>query len=435
MKRLFLTTICLVAMATAQFAQPATARTVTTNAARDTASESTPEVRQKTFQKVWEIVRDKFFDPNFNGVDWNKVHERYAPLVGSVKSDSELYQLLGRMLGELHTSHLEILPPDVLAWMAAPPVVTGLGLRNIEGQVTVSRVLPGSSAAQQGLRPGYVLQRVDGAELKDLDDTRIKLAGPANTKVRLVVIDEHNESREVTLERLPLTADQGINHGKIGALSMYALLEATRLEGGFGYLRFSTFVPVLNTKIHAAIESMHDAPGLIIDLRGNAGGDDSVALNMANHLCDKPTVLMITRQRKGDLNNYRAHPVENPYPGPLVILVDEDSRSQSEQFTAGMQELGRAYVIGKKTAGSDMDGDLAKLPTGAWLIYAVGQTRTPKGVVIEGRGVIPNLEVSLTRAELLKGNDEQLSAAIQYLKQKGKATLEIPLENVVVRFP
>jgi C-terminal processing protease CtpA/Prc len=65
-----------------------------------------------------------------------------------------------------------------------------------------------------------------------------------------------------------------------------------------------------------------------------------------------------------------------------------------------------------------MDGIGVELPTGAILIYPAGQGRTPKGVVIEGRGVVPNIEVTLTRAELLKGNDSQLEMAIEYIQQQ-----------------
>lgn len=65
-----------------------------------------------------------------------------------------------------------------------------------------------------------------------------------------------------------------------------------------------------------------------------------------------------------------------------------------------------------------MDADLAELPTGAYLIYAYGLPRTPKGVVVEGRGVIPDLEVNLTRAGLLRGEDAQLDAALEYIKRK-----------------
>src|SRR6476659_4719166 len=127
------------------------------------------KVQQQTFQKVWEVVRDKFFDPDLNGVDWNAVHARYAPLVPSVRSDDDLYDLLDRMMSELHSSHMEIIRPDSIARMRTPPAVTGLGLRGVEGHATVSRVLPGSSADRAGIRLGYILQRVDGVDVTDLD--------------------------------------------------------------------------------------------------------------------------------------------------------------------------------------------------------------------------------------------------------------------------
>ena len=165
---------------------------------------------------------------------------------------------------------------------------------------------------------------------------------------------------------------------------------------------------------------MHDAPGLVIDLRGNGGGDDSVAIKMAGMLFDRKTQLMITRTRRGDDDYYQAKPQKNPFLGPVVILVDEGSGSASEQFAAGIQESGRAFVIGKTTMGEDMDADLTKLPTGAYMVYAYGLPRTPKGVIVEGRGVIPNAEVSLSRAELLKGNDSQLNAAIEYIQKQRK---------------
>lgn len=92
------------------------------------------ELRRKTFQKVWKVVRDEFYDPHFNGVDWNKARERYAPQVAAAKTDAELYELLNRMLSELKVSHMAVIPPDRLKEMTAPPVTTGLGLRGVEGR-------------------------------------------------------------------------------------------------------------------------------------------------------------------------------------------------------------------------------------------------------------------------------------------------------------
>ena len=126
MKKLSAAILCLA------FAHGAVAAQVAPK--RSDAAASTPALRQKTFEKAWEIVRDEFYDPNFNGVDWNKTRERYAPLVAAVKTDAELYELLNKMLSELKVSHMGVVTPDALKASAAPPVTTGLGLRNVEGR-------------------------------------------------------------------------------------------------------------------------------------------------------------------------------------------------------------------------------------------------------------------------------------------------------------
>jgi carboxyl-terminal processing protease len=384
-----------------------------------TTKESSPQVRQKTFEAVWSTVQKKYYDPTFGGIDWNKAHERYAPQVAAVKSDEELYELLGKMLGELHTSHLQIIPPEDMEQFSAPPTTTGLGLRSVEGQVVVFRLLPASSAERAGLHPGYVLKKVEGAQLASLEDALGRLRGAPGTKVRVTYLDEQDREHEATLERELIQINQ-LDKEQMGKLSIYALFESKRLPGNIGYIRFTSFIEALNKKIHAAIDSMHGAAGLIIDLRGNGGGDDSVAIKMAGMLFDKKTQLMITKTRRGDDDYYQARPQKNAFLGPVVILVDEGSGSASEQFAAGMQESGRAVVIGKTTMGEDMDADFTKLPTGAYMVYAYGLPRTPGGVVIEGRGVIPNTAVSLSRAELLKGNDSQLNAAIEYIQKQKK---------------
>jgi C-terminal processing protease CtpA/Prc len=97
--------------------------------------------------------------------------------------------------------------------------------------------------------------------------------------------------------------------------------------------------------------------------------------------------------------------------------------SASEEFSAGMQASGRAVVIGRATPGSDMDGELEPMPDGSVLLYAHGQTRTTKGYVVEGHGVKPDIEVSLTRRDLLAGRDAQLDAAIEYIKASTKIEL------------
>jgi carboxyl-terminal processing protease len=197
----------------------------------------------------------------------------------------------------------------------------------------------------------------------------------------------------------------------------YAEFESKRLDGGIGYIRFNIFVTPLMDRIRAAIRSMSDAPGLIIDLRGNPGGFGGMAPGIAGVLEANQSSLGVMKFRSGR-QAFIAFPQKDPYLGPVVILVDGGSASTSEIFAAGMQELGRAVVVGERTMGAALPSVFGKLPTGALFQYAIADFRTPKGVLIEGLGVTPDLEVKVTRRGLLDGHDLQLEAAVSIINQK-----------------
>lgn len=80
-----------------------------------------------------------------------------------------------------------------------------------------------------------------------------------------------------------------------------------------------------------------------------------------------------------------------------------------------MQANQRAIIVGERTSGSDLVADILSMPNGAILMYPIAQTQTADGTILEGRGVIPDIEVSLDRDSLLQGIDTQLEAAIDYL--------------------
>jgi carboxyl-terminal processing protease len=178
---------------------------------------------------------------------------------------------------------------------------------------------------------------------------------------------------------------------------------------------------LLMSRIKDTIRSMHDAPGIIIDLRGNPGGIGGMAAGIAGVLETKQTSLGVMRMRVG-YNNFAVFPQPNPYTGPIVVVTDGGSASTSEIFAAGMQELGRATVVGERTMGAALPSVFFKLPTGAIFQYAIADFKTPKGVMVEGRGVVPDIEVKLTRKALLEGRDPQLEAALLQIKKGiGKA--------------
>jgi carboxyl-terminal processing protease len=118
-------------------------------------------------------------------------------------------------------------------------------------------------------------------------------------------------------------------------------------------------------------------------------------------------------------------PQENRYAGPVAVLIDGMSASTSEIFSGGVQEIGRAVIVGERSAGAALPSHIQKLPTGALFQFAVADFKTPKGVLIEGRGVIPDIEARYDRASLLAGRDAQLEAAVKQIrKSRGKAPLK-----------
>jgi len=374
--------------------------------------QTSPQVRQKTFDAVWKAVNDKSIATQVSHIDWSAVKLRYEPQIAAVESDAQFQDVVDRMLAETKVSHLHLVDLAKLdQQLARAVVIRGLALRDLDNQVVVTRIIDGSPAAASGLRPGYVISSIDGMPLANAKSAEEKLAQDKE-KHRLAVLDEANTTRHIEIVYGLPPADKIVS-ARIGPGTRHVLVE-TRMLGDVGYLYFTNFIMPLSKRLTSAIDSMRNAKGIIIDLRGNSGGETDLGLLLAGLFVDKETIVSTTKTRKGE-TQYKAKPVKNPYHGPVVILLDEECASESEEMTGGLQAVGRVFVIGKTSRGEDMDATLEGLPMNSLaLLYPVGLSRTPKGVVIEGRGVAPDLEVKLTRAELLTGSDAQLEAAIQH---------------------
>jgi carboxyl-terminal processing protease len=240
------------------------------------------------------------------------------------------------------------------------------------------------------------------------------LEGFAGERMVVKVLDADDKTQTLTLTFKP-TLGEPSSFG--GMPTLYATIEARRLPSGIGYLRFNAFMLPLIERITAALDSFHGAKGIVVDLRGNPGGIGGVILPIAGRLVQKPTLLGVSRMRAGEYRDL-VYPQKPHFAGPVAILVDEASASASEMLAGGLQECGRAIVVGRTTAGEVLPSSFEKLPDGSRLQYVVAVFHTPKGVLLEGRGVIPDVPVELTREALLAGNDPVLDAAVAAILKK-----------------
>lgn len=417
---------------------PPTAETVTTAAPTQDLPTSSTIPRASTayvdsFEFVWATINEEFYDPDFGGMDWEAAHDRYLPQVTGVDNDETFLAVVNRMLFELGVSHLFVMPPDE---DFIDPVLTiegelGIEVRLLDGEWVITAVEPDSSAAEAGLRPGYMLDSIAGQSVTDIAESAPPLPPVHERGVRsaqILTVEEllHGEPDAVTTVGYRDAADESRrvtlsfrHRGSSAELipgfpPVFTTLEVDRLEGGIGYIRFDPFVPGLAAPILDAIDTMRDAPGLIFDVRGNHGGASDVGKQLIDSLVDEPALIWTWRNRDGSGNTY-AEPSEDPYDGPVVVLVDVVSGSAAEAFAVGIQAMGRAVIVGERTAGRLLGGEIAELPIGALMIYPVVAAVAADGTVVEGRGVIPDLPVAVHRRDLLAGIDPTLQAAIDHL--------------------
>jgi carboxyl-terminal processing protease len=390
---------------------------------------------REVFETVWSTIDQNYFDPNFGGVDWDAVHAKYEPLILAAGDDETLYQLLNQMLWELKVSHAAVGPAE--EWLSAEPIVweegqIGIDVRLLDDQAVITRVKAGSPAEEAGLRPGYVVQSIEGASVEQIiAELEGHLAPPYNEQGRIDILTRHLLSLiygdpGTCVSLTYLDEKDGLHEGciqriqrpRVGNLGggmprFYLEFESRRLEGGVGYIRFNTFYPDLVPDMVEALGALQDAPGIIIDLRGNPGGEFDTDGQMAALFLDGQVTFGGLRSRSGITPWVLTG--ENAYAGPLVILIDALSYSGSDFFTSGMQAVRRAVVIGERSPGGATEGNIKSLPNGAILIYPIAELLTPEGKVVEGHGVIPDITVTLERSQLLAGIDAQLEAGIQQI--------------------
>lgn len=396
--------------------------------------------RAAIFDAVWQTVNDNFFDPTFGGKDWPAIGDEYRQQLAMVQDDFTFwFQVVNPMLFELGVSHLGALPAELSNELEPMTFATGslgMDVRLIDEMAVITQIIKGSPADKAGLRPGFVITSVDGWTQSDfaayslqtppdnernrrgnaISSMRAALYGEVGTEV---VIEYMDESDRIQPASLQLAARSGVSCALIDPSLPPACteLEVKRLVNGIGYIRFSGFLETVLDGVLQAIDDLHDAPALIIDLRGNPGGQFPVRKAIASQLVGEPKLFMRYQNRNGTEEAY-LDSVSNAYPGVVVLLVDELSESSSEEFTGSLQALGRATIIGSQTPGSCLVMTIEFLPHGAFLFYPYAQSQAPDGHVLEDNGVVPDIEVALDREQLLHGIDAQIEAAIEFAEEQ-----------------
>ena len=417
-----------------------------------TASSLSDEEKQKnleSFDEIWTTIRDEHFDPELNGLDWEAVRDELRPQMEQADSRAEAKRVLDDLLSRLGQSHFAVIPSEAYHQTSGPGGKgrgdgwTGIDLRIIDNQALVTKVAGGSPAAREGVAPGWIILSVDGIEIEpSLDEAREaigekswlrgtlagtvydSLQGPIGKSSRVVFLDGNDERVSLRLTRSKPPGERY----EVGHLPpVYTTFESRLVGDGIGYIAFRAFLnpTFVMDSFNDAMLEFSDTPGLIIDLRGNGGGMGVMALGMMSWLLGESREIGIQTLRDTELKMI-TRPREEFYTGPVVVLVDELSGSGAEFFASGLQDKRRAYIIGNRTAGAVLGGNLKRLPSGDRFLYVISNyVSSTTGQGLEGVGVIPDLSIAPDRTTLLAGRDLALEAALDWLAQNSDWTPEL----------
>lgn len=398
----------------------------------------------ESFDRVWSTVERTHWDRQLVDSVWRPVRDEMRPRVESAATAIEAREAMQSMIDRLKQTHFGIIPAEAYQEIDKPALASpstigdaGIRLRILDGAAVVTAVDPGSAADVAGIRPGWEILKLDDADVSALLDRLEKDVEMGSTKrllmtravvsrlrrdvgesIRLVLRDA--EGREVRRE-FPLGPARGkrVQFGHFPGF--YVWFESHRLDGGIGYIAFNGFFDPQTTltPFGEAVRSFADAPGIIIDLRGNPGGIGAMAMGIASWFFKGDAHTLGVMHSRGQELKFVVSPRMDAYPGPVVILVDELTGSTAEIFAGGMKDLGRAVVMGTRTAGAALPSMIDRLPNGDGFQYAVANYLSAGGEALEDHGVTPDLEIPHTREALLAGRDLAVNAAIWWIQSGG----------------
>lgn len=420
-------------------------------------AELTPQQREQnlaSFKLVWETIRDKHWDPKPNGLDWEAVRQEFAPKFEKARTKDECRRLLNQMIGKLEQSHFGIVPADVYESLDQPNDATptkpgkpskpnrqgdgqpGFEVRVVKEQVLVTQVDPNGPAATVGIKPGWLVEAVDGEELapivrKILDSKQAlnhrefvliramngRLHGSVGDSIKVRFRDGEEQVKELDV---PLVAPRG-KLARFGNLPpLHVRCDVRTLPGEIGYVHLTMFFdpPGVMPRIIKAVRDHRKGAGFILDLRGNPGGIGFMAVGIGGWFVKESNLKLGTMITRDSKLNFVLNPQDEPFTGPLAILVDAASASTSEILAGGLKDLGRARVFGTRTAGAALPSVFIRLPNGDGFQYAFANYISAGGKPLEGDGVTPDVEVWPDRAALLAGKDPVLEAAVQWIQSQ-----------------
>lgn len=288
----------------------------------------------------------------------------------------------------------------------------GIGIYMIKNtsqdKIQVLSTIKGSPAEKEGIQAGDLILTVDGIEYSadDMTTASNNIKGEEGTKVVLEIL-RGEQKIKFELSRQKVKVNQ---------------VEGKVISKNIGYIQFTSFDETTAEDFKAKFEELNKQgiKSLIIDLRNNGGGIVDQALQIADYMTDKDSVLLyeVDKNNNEKIKKAKTEPIINM---PIVVLTNKNTASASEILAGALKDLGKAKIVGTTTYGKGVIQQILSLSDGSGLKVTIEEYQTPNKNKIHKIGVTPDVEVQLpdtveNELNVKENEDTQLQKAIEMLK-------------------
>lgn len=286
---------------------------------------------------------------------------------------------------------------------------TGIGAqlgKNDKGNVVIISPIDGFPAKKADLRPNDIIAEVDGQDASrwSVEQARDKIRGPKGSTVKLRIIRGSQDLNfEITREEITIPS-----------------VESKMLSGNTGYIKITQFGDDTVRLAQDAARQLksQNATSMILDLRGNPGGNLDGAVDVSSMWLKNDSVILEEKRDNKVIKTYKARGDAVLNGMPTVVLIDEGSASASEIVAAALRDNKAATLLGAKSFGKGSVQLIENLQNGGALKVTIAKWYTPNGQNIHKEGITPDKKIERTEDDFKNNRDPQLDEAIKHLNTR-----------------
>jgi carboxyl-terminal processing protease len=348
------------------------------------------------FNEVWGVVNDNFVDKTFNGNDWNEMKKTYTEKLNQGADEREITKKMLSVLGDKYT---RLLDKEYFESIWKYDAI-GVGLlfqsdpKKNNQMLVASPPVSGSSSLKAGLKKGDFIYSINGVSTEKMSAMQLLDMMSNDEKSTVILEYSHTDSEgnpidEKKTAELKRSTEKAVNPVKFAS---------QKLKNGktAGYIRLGEFNAAAVPGLKEALTDLNakNIDELLLDLRGNTGGGFQFALNIGGMFMDNKD--MVTALGRGDEKNVfkSSYPDGVLYNKPLILLTDGLSASASEVLAGGLHDNCRATIAGATTFGKGKIQAVFGLADGEGLTMTVAQYVTPRGTIIQSKGLPPDIPIA-----------------------------------------